>query len=122
MSSITDDRTRYTPDESVVIIYFASRGLTYPMISDIIRLRCGTDRSRWALSNKAMRIRREAIGFGWLDFYASNRYDLDLTDQWLLGQVHYVTLRNLTVWDRDVIQILRDHVFLPNPSFHPNIS
>ena len=106
----------YTPEESVVLIYFVSCGLTYTIISDIIKLKCGTDRNARSAQSRVAKVRKDATGYGWRDFYtlASDKYDFDLVDQWLRGQVDCATLRTLTAWDGDVEEILCGHVFLPN--------
>lgn len=109
----------YTPEESVVLIYFVFRGLTYTIISDIIKLKCGTDRNTRIVQSRVEKVQKDANGYGWRDFYtlASDKYDFDLVDQWLRGRVDYATLRTLTAWDGDVEEILRGHVFLPNLLF-----
>lgn len=65
------------------------------------------------------KIRKDATGYGWRDFYglASDKYDFGLCGSVARGQVDYATLRTLTAWDGDVEEILRGYVFLPNLLF-----
>ena len=65
------------------------------------------------------KVRNDATGYGWCEFYTltPDKYDFDLVDQWLRGQVDCATLRTLTARDGDVEEILRGHVFLPNLLF-----
>ncbi|KAK3172380.1 hypothetical protein OEA41_005701 [Lepraria neglecta] len=101
----------YTPEESVVLIYSVSRGLTYTTISDIIKFKCGTDRNARSAQSRVAKVREDATGYGWRDFYtlAPNKYDFDLVDQWLRGHVDCATLWTLIAWDGDVEEILRGH-------------
>lgn len=36
----------WTPEEAVVLVYFSSHGVTDDLVVDLIKLKCGTERSR----------------------------------------------------------------------------
>jgi len=99
---------RYTTQESVIVMYFVSRGMYYHVIADVIHAITGSTRKAGGLRTLASRIRRKELETCPFDLYdsASNTWSLELVDYWLVHQLPLQEVQRLVRIDqglRDVI-------------------
>lgn len=93
----------YTAEESVILMYFLSRGMYFHVIVDVIHYITGSERTTNGLGSLALRIRRDELETCPFDLYdnASNTWSLELVDYWLvLTQSQPFPLSLLMLWFR----------------------
>ena len=103
----------WSAKESAIVLYFISRGIPYDVSSDVIKLRCGTTRSRTMCQHRVQNIRKNMLQeHGLADPYdpTTKRYGVNIVDHWLRRQMDMDMLNELLAIDAQVEQIMRNHV------------
>ena len=97
----------WTPEETVILVYFFSRGVIEDPVADLIKLKCGTERSR-RIREKIRNIRMKEIQAGRADFLipGTKTYVHIIVDQWLSKQVDENKLRSLTAFDEEAREVV----------------
>ena len=75
--------------------------------SDVIKLRCGTDRNRRMCQDRVQTIRKGLVPD---PLNQTKKYDIRIVDKWLSGQVDMEKLKALVAIDAQVDEILLKHV------------
>lgn len=101
----------WTPDECVVLMYFASRQMCLQSISDVIWHKTREDRSDIDCQEMLRRIRQEEVDAHIPDPYdeVRKRWDLCAVDQWLLYHLPRNEIESLMTIDpvKDHTLVLR---------------
>ena len=97
----------WTPEETVVLLYFFSRGVIEDLVVDLTKLKCGTERSR-RIREKIRNIRMKEIQAGRADFLipGTKTYVHIIVDHWLSKQVDENKLRSLTAFDEEAREVV----------------
>lgn len=99
---------RYTIHESVILMYFASRGMYYHVIADVIYHIIGSNRPANGLKNLALRVRQKELETCPFYLYdnASNIWSLELVDYWLVHQLPLQEVQSLIRIDQELWDVI----------------